>query len=232
MTNRKLVVISAGLGSPSATRLLAERLARSTERAIAGIGEEVEIEYVEVKPLATELANQLSGLLGPRLAEAVDLVAEADGVIVVSPIFNASYSGLFKMFIDSLDGDALEGKPVLVAATAGSARHALVLEHALRPLFAYLKAIVVPTAVLAASEDWGSGEDEAGEALADRIDRAGSELAQLMVSIPARGAIDPYANPTSFAEMFAALGGKSVRGGDVDVVGVVDEVGPGLSVER
>lgn len=232
MGNRRLVVVSAGLGSPSATRLLGERLARSTERGIVGTGERVEVEFVELKPLATDLANHLSGLLGPRLAEAMDRVTEADGLIVVSPIFNASYSGLFKMFIDSLDGDALEGKPVLVAATAGSARHALVLEHALRPLFVYLKAIVAPTAVLAASEDWGSGESEAGEQLVSRIDRASSELARLMVSIPAHRESDPYANPTTFAEMFAAVGGGSVRGGDVDVVGVVDEVGPGLSVER
>lgn len=229
MNHRKLVVVSGGLGNPSATRLLAERLAGATELAMAGAGERVEVEHIELKPLATELANHLSGLLGPRLADAMDQVRVADGLIVVSPIFNASYSGLFKMFIDSLDRDALEGKPVLVAATAGSARHALVLEHALRPLFTYLKAIVVPTSVLAASEDWGSGEG--GEALAERIDRAGSELARLMVSSPARQVRDPYADPTTFAELFAAVDG-SVHGGDVDVVSVVDEVGPGLPVER
>lgn len=81
----------------------------------------------------------------------------ADGLIVVTPVFAASYSGLFKSFFDVIDPDALSGKPVLIAATGGTARHSLVLEHAVRPLFAYLRAVVVPTAVFAASEDWGSG---------------------------------------------------------------------------
>jgi len=83
-------------------------------------------------------------------------VAAADAVIAVSPIFNASYSGLFKAFFDVLEPGALTGKPVLVAATGGSERHSLALEHAMRPLFAYLRAVVVPTAVYAASSDWAS----------------------------------------------------------------------------
>ncbi len=232
MGHRKLVVVSGGLGTPSATHLLAGRLAGATQRALVGAGEGVVVEHIELKPLARELANHLSGLLGSGLAEAMRQVGDADGLIAVSPIHNASYSGLFKMFIDSLDVDALEGKPVLVAATAGSARHALALEHAMRPLFSHLKAIVVPTSVLAATEDWGSGENEVGEGLAGRIDRAGSELARLMVAGPARETRDPYTDPTTIAELFAVVDSGSVHGGDVDVVGVVDEVRPGLSVER
>jgi FMN reductase len=72
-------------------------------------------------------------------------------VIAVTPIFSASYSGLFKTFFDVLERGALAGKPVLIAATGGSERHSLALEHAVRPLFAYLRAVVVPTAVYAAS---------------------------------------------------------------------------------
>ena len=102
----------------------------------------------------------------------------ADGLIVVTPIFNASYSGLFKSFFDVLDADALAGKPVLIGATGGTARHSLALEHALRPLFAYLRAVVVPTAVFAATEDWGTGGD--GQRARDRIDRAAGELAELV----------------------------------------------------
>jgi FMN reductase len=100
-------------------------------------------------------------------------------------VFTASYSGLFKSFFDLIDPDALTGKPVLVAATGGTARHSLVLEHALRPLFAYLRAAVVPTAVYAASEDWGSGGDEYTEGLPARIRRAGGELATLVAARPA-----------------------------------------------
>jgi FMN reductase len=105
----------------------------------------------------------------------IDKVTRADGLVAVTPIYTGSYSGLFKMFVDILDPDALEGKPVLIAATAGSARHALALEHAMRPLFSYLRTVVVPTAVFAATEDWASSGD-----LGTRIDRAAEELARLL----------------------------------------------------
>ncbi|MFD9328579.1 FMN reductase [Streptomyces sp. NPDC060065] len=170
----KLVVVSAGLSVPSSTRLLADRLAAAT------VGEtSADVHVVELRDLAVEIAhNFTSGFPGPALASAIDAVRAADGLVVVTPVFSASYSGLFKSFFDVLsvsDQDALAGKPVLIAATGGSARHSLVLEHALRPLFSYLRAVVVPTAVYAASEDWGA------EGLASRIDRAAGELAGLML---------------------------------------------------
>ncbi|MFF2423996.1 CE1759 family FMN reductase [Streptomyces mirabilis] len=166
----KLVVVSAGLSVPSSTRLLADRLAAGTGRYTS-----VDVQVVELRDLAVEIAhNFTSGFPGRALSAALEAVTEADGLIVVTPVFSASYSGLFKSFFDVLDQDALTGKPVLIAATGGSARHSLVLEHALRPLFAYLRAVVVPTAVYAASEDWGA------EGLADRIDRAAGELGRLM----------------------------------------------------
>ncbi|MFF4136345.1 FMN reductase [Streptomyces mirabilis] len=166
----KLVVVSAGLSVPSSTRLLADRLAAATGRYTS-----VDVQVVELRDLAVEIAhNFTSGFPGRALSAALEAVTQADGLIVVTPVFSASYSGLFKSFFDVLDQDALTGKPVLIAATGGSARHSLVLEHALRPLFAYLRAVVVPTAVYAASEDWGA------EGLAERIDRAAGELARLM----------------------------------------------------
>ncbi|MFK0022331.1 FMN reductase [Streptomyces sp. NPDC090798] len=166
----KLVVVSAGLSVPSSTRLLADRLAAATARHAS-----VDVEVVELRDLAVDIAhNFTSGFPGRALSAALEAVTEADGLIVVTPVFSASYSGLFKSFFDVLDPDALSGKPVLIAATGGSARHSLVLEHALRPLFAYLRAVVVPTAVYAASEDWGA------EGLAERIDRAAGELGRLM----------------------------------------------------
>ncbi|MFG2369610.1 FMN reductase [Streptomyces mirabilis] len=166
----KLVVVSAGLSVPSSTRLLADRLAAATGRYTS-----VDVQVVELRDLAVEIAhNFTSGFPGRALSAALDAVTEADGLIVVTPVFSASYSGLFKSFFDVLDQEALTGKPVLIAATGGSARHSLVLEHALRPLFAYLRAVVVPTAVYAASEDWGA------EGLAERIDRAAGELGRLM----------------------------------------------------
>lgn len=179
----KLVVVSAGLSSPSSTRLLADRLAAATVRQAGGA--EAEVEVVELRDLATEIAQHfVTGFPPARLAAALDAVAAADGLIAVTPVFAASYSGLFKSFFDVIDKDALTGKPVLIAATGGTARHSLVTEHALRPLFSYLRALVLPTAVFAASEDWGE------EGLERRIQRAGAELARFMGPAAADAAPD------------------------------------------
>ncbi|MFE7928250.1 CE1759 family FMN reductase [Streptomyces sp. NPDC057456] len=171
----RLVVVSAGLSVPSSTRLLADRLAAATAGRTSA-----EVEVVELRDLAVEIAhNFTNGFPGRKLAAALAAVTAADGLIVVTPVFSASYSGLFKSFFDVIDPDALAGKPVLIAATGGSARHSLVLEHALRPLFSYLRAVVVPTAVYAASEDWGAA------GLPERIERAAAELTTLMTGLSA-----------------------------------------------
>ncbi|MGW0228296.1 FMN reductase [Actinopolymorpha singaporensis] len=180
-TPLRLTVVSAGLGVPSSTRLLADRLTDATRRALAGRGRDVEVTVVELRDLATDVANNLvAGFPSRRLADALASVSEADGLIAVTPVFSASYSGLFKSFFDVLDNDALTGTPVLAAATGGTARHSLALEHALRPLFAYLRAVVVPTAVYAAAEDWGGRGDSMTEGLPIRIERAAGELADLL----------------------------------------------------
>ncbi|MFD8377066.1 FMN reductase [Streptomyces sp. NPDC059679] len=185
----KLVAVSAGLSTPSSTRLLADRLTESARDELVAQGHDVETEAIELRELAVAVANHLvTGFPPPPLAAAIDSVTGAGGLIVVTPVFTASYSGLFKSFFDLIDPDALTGKPVLIAATGGTARHSLVLEHALRPLFSYLRAAVVPTAVYAASEDWGSGGDEYTEGLPVRIRRAGGELAALMAARPAEAA--------------------------------------------
>ncbi|MGW2338139.1 FMN reductase [Streptomyces sp. NPDC001685] len=196
----RLVVVSAGLSVPSSTRLLADRLAAS-----AGRQADADVEVVELRELAVEIAqNFTNGFPGRRLAAAIDAVTSADGLIVVTPVFSASYSGLFKSFFDVIDKDALVGVPVLIAATGGTARHSLVLDHALRPLFAHLKAVVVPTGVYAASEDWGA------EGLDGRIERAAGELAALMRGMAGtrRPAPDTL-TVVPFAEQLAAVSGRS-----------------------
>ncbi|MYT24218.1 oxidoreductase, partial [Streptomyces sp. SID7760] len=98
---------------------------------------EVEITVVELRQLAVDIAKHLvAGFPPPALRAALDTVTAADGLIVVTPVFNASYSGLFKSFFDVVERGALEGTPVIVAATGGTARHSLALEHAVRPLLA------------------------------------------------------------------------------------------------
>lgn len=177
----KLVVVSAGLSLPSSTRLLADRLSEAARQSLEDAGRPVAIRVVELRDVASDIAhNMVTGFPSPALSEVLEAVAEADGVVAVTPVFSASYSGLFKSFFDVVDNTALITKPVLIAATGGTARHSLALEHALRPLFAYLRAIVVPTAVYAASEDWGSAGDERTEGLVSRISRAAEELAGLM----------------------------------------------------
>lgn len=180
---RRIVVVSAGLSDPSSTRLLADLLAKSTLDTLP----EAAVEVVELRPLAHALADQLlTGFATGDLAAAEEAVAQADGVIAVTPVFSASYSGLFKTFFDVLEPGALDGTPVLVAATAGTARHSLVLEHALRPLFTYLHAVVVPTGVFAASEDFGS------TSLTARIERAAGELATAVAAREETARLDRF----------------------------------------
>ena len=197
-----IVVVSAGLGVPSSTRLLADRLTAATSELL----EDAEVTTVELRDLARELTDHLlTGFPGSSLAAAIDAVRRADGLIVVTPVFSASYSGLFKMFFDVLETGTLDGTPVLVAATAGTARHSLVLDHALRPLFSYLHAIVVPTGVFAATEDFG----EAG--LESRIRRAAGELTALVNGSPRastrrRTVADEFRDPTPFEELLSQTG--------------------------
>jgi FMN reductase len=201
---KKVVVVSAGLSVPSSTRILADQLGEATTRAIEARGVEVEAEYVELRPLAHALADHLlTGFPTGELATVIESVKRADGLVVVTPVFSASYSGLFKTFFDVLEPGTLDGKPVLIAATAGTARHSLVLDHALRPLFAYLRAVVVPTGVFAATEDFASTE------LEQRIARAAGELAALVGKVspadaagPTRRSVDEgLAEPTPFEEL-------------------------------
>ncbi|MEU6835758.1 FMN reductase [Streptomyces sp. G9] len=192
-TPLRVVAVSAGLSQPSSTRLLADRLAAATRERLTAeqdrAGRDVEVRVIELRDLAVDIANHLvSGFPSAGLREAIDAVTEADGLIAVTPVFTASYSGLFKSFFDLIDHTALTGKPVVIAATGGTARHSLVLEHALRPLFAYLRAVTVPTSVYAASEDWGSSGDEYTEGLPSRIRRAGGELASAVLGRTVSGA--------------------------------------------
>ena len=198
---RSIAVVTAGLSNPSSTRLLGDQLAAAVVRALSAAGEDVVVDVVELRSLAHPLADRLvTGFATGELEEALDRVAAADGLVVVTPVFSASYSGLFKTFFDVLEPGTLAGKPVVIAATAGTARHSLVLEHAMRPLFAHLKAVVAPTAVFAATEDFGGDRTSA---LAERIDVAAAELAALVAATPVRARVDPFDDVPDFATLLA-----------------------------
>jgi FMN reductase len=168
---KRLVVISAGTGNPSSTRQLADRLA---QKSLDLLGEAT-VSVIELGPLAADTARAaVTGFPGETLTDPIARLAAADAIIAATPIYKAGISGLFKTFVDVLDNDLIVAKPVLLAATGGTPRHALVIDDQLRPLFAYMRALTLPTSVYAAPEDWGSGE------LGKRIERAAIELAVLV----------------------------------------------------
>lgn len=194
---RRIAVVSAGLSNPSSTRMLADRLASATVADLRERGVEATVDVIELRDLAHDITNNLlTGFAPPALDDAIRRVSGADGLIAVTPIFSTSYSGLFKSFIDVIDPDALVGMPVLIGANAGTARHSLAIDYAIRPLFAYLHAETVPTGVFAASSDWGSQADDV-KPLGSRVERGARELAEAIAAREPRTVIDPF-DPDAF----------------------------------
>ncbi|BBX24430.1 oxidoreductase [Mycolicibacter terrae] len=179
----RLVVVSGGLREPSSTRLLADRLDEAVRAELGRAGIDVVTEVVELRRLARAITDAMvTGFAAPELEQAFEKVADCDGLIAVTPTFNATFSGLFKSFFDVLPERTLNDTPVLIAATGGTERHSLVLDHALRPLFCYLHALVSPTGVYAATSDFGV------QGLSKRIAKAASDFARLLaICGPGRG---------------------------------------------
>ena len=214
MTVRRIAVVSAGLSNPSSTRMLADRLAAETVKALRERDIETSVDVIELRDYAHDITNNLlTGFAPPALETAINTVVSADALIVVTPIFSTSYSGLFKSFIDVLDPDALTGKPVLIGANAGTARHSLAIDYAIRPLFAYLHAETVSTGVFAASSDWGGAGDDVAP-LAKRVEKGARELADAIARRDAASAADPFEPATylgdgrSFGHLLGGLAGE------------------------
>ena len=203
MNTRSLVVVTAGLRQPSSTRLLAEQIAAAVTLKGVETGLDFITQFVEVRDVAHDLVNNLlTGFPSPELETRLDLVSKADALVAVSPIFTGSFSGLFKMFFDVVGQNQMIDKPVLLAATGGTARHSLAMEHAMRPMFAYMRALPVPTSVYAAPEDWG-GMSESGT-LSSRIARAAMELAVEVSRRAVKKSMDPYEDTLSFDQLMKA----------------------------
>jgi len=192
----RLLALSAGLSTPSSTRMLADQLTREASAALGADGSAVEVTTIELREYAHDLTDALlTRFPSERLSMVIEQVRAADAVVAVTPIFNVGPAGLFKTFFDALDIELWKEKPVLVGATAGTARHSLAIDYAIRPMFGYLKADLVPTSVFAASADFGA--DTEGQAdvqpLAVRVRRAAGELATMLrarrgSALPADGA--------------------------------------------
>lgn len=172
-----LVVINAGVSEPSSSRLLADRAAQRTIDLLRATGRDMTVAVIDLGPIAVNIARSLvAGFLDDQVEAAIKRLAAADAVIATTPVYKAGISGLFKSFADLIDNDLLIAKPVILAATGGTARHAMVVDEQLRPLFAFLRALPMPTSLYAAPEDWASAE------LGTRIDRAATELAMVLRS--------------------------------------------------
>ncbi|GAA3390633.1 CE1759 family FMN reductase [Cryptosporangium minutisporangium] len=175
--NFSVVVVTAGTSDPSSTRLLADRTAQRIGALAARRGNSVTVQVIDLRQLATEITTAMvSQLVGAKLQAAITALGEADGIVASTPVYKAGASGLFTSFFQVLDNDLLIAKPVVLAATAGTARHALVIDDQLRSLFAYLRTTTVPTSLFASTEDWND------PALNKRVDRAALELVVLMES--------------------------------------------------
>ncbi|HET9898792.1 MAG TPA: CE1759 family FMN reductase [Streptosporangiaceae bacterium] len=173
----RLAVVSAGTSDPSSTRLLADRTARRVAAIAAKRGGPVLVQAIDLRQFSADISTALTTqLITPALRAAITTLSEADGVIAAAPVYKAGPSGLFTSFFQVLDNDLLIAKPVVLAATAGTARHALVADDQMRPMFAYLRTMTAPTSLFAAPEDWSD------PALSERVERAALELVLLMES--------------------------------------------------
>lgn len=205
-----VAIINAGVSSPSSTRLLADRIAQRAIDQLNRDGIAATLTVIDLGPIAVDIAGSLvSGFPSEPVQDAIDRLAKADAIIAAAPVYKAGISGLFKSFADLIDNDLLIAKPIVLAATGGSARHAMVVDDQLRPLFAYLRAIPVPTSLYAAPEDWSSAE------LGRRIARAATELVLLIGSGAPRAIADH--NWAGYQHQF---GGNATRAeqsaGDID----------------
>lgn len=149
----RMVAVSGGLQRPSRAATLCEHL-------LDLIGEHVpsEPQLIELGQLAPQLAGALWRSQLPDAAEqALATVEQADVLVVATPVYRGSYTGLFKHFFDFIHQDALVDTPILLAATGGSERHALMIDHQLRPLFSFFQARTLPLGVYATDKDFADG---------------------------------------------------------------------------
>lgn len=179
----RIVGVAGSLSRPSKTRTLVDLI---TAQAAASLGATAATyDLTDLQP-ALGIATALDDLDGlPRAI--IASILSADALVVGSPVYKGSYTGLFKHLFDLIDPATLAGKPVLLAATGGGDKHALVIEHQLRPLFGFFEAFTLPTGVYASAADFSDGLP-ASPALLTRIDRAVSQFPQALSHLPAAAA--------------------------------------------
>ncbi|TNC09625.1 FMN reductase [Methylobacterium terricola] len=174
MRPARIVAFSGNVRRPSRTRTLVEAVA-----AELGRRRPIDLKVYDLAEIGTGLGATTRQALPLPIAHMIEAIEGSDGLIVGSPVHNGSYSGLFKHVIDFLDPATLAGKPVALTATGGGPRHALMVEHQLRPLFGFFTAHVAPTAVYAGEAEIENGV-VADARVAERVAAAASELGHLL----------------------------------------------------
>jgi FMN reductase len=170
-----VIALSAGVGFPSRTTTLVDAAAKAIIRRIGG-----RVSLIELSEFGPGLLRKLSrDSLDPSGEALVKRVEDADLLVVGSPVYRGSYTGIFKHLFDLVDHRALTGRVVLLAATGGSLEHNLIIEHQLRPLFGFFGALTVPTGLYAQPADFKDGVISA-PGLQQRIERAANEAASLL----------------------------------------------------
>ena len=207
---KNISVVAAGVGAPSSTRMLADRLTAATIDHLHSDHQlEVNASIVELRDTAKDVTNNLvTGFPSPLLANIIDQIAVADGLIIVTPVFNASFNGLFKSFLDVIGPNALRDLPTLIGATGGTPRHSQVLDYAMRPVLTYMHADVIPTGVYAATEDWAGDTDPTLPSLPDRITKAAIQFAARVATTDRSGFLD---DPFALDSTFSVTGGFSAE---------------------
>jgi FMN reductase len=181
MSRPRVVLFSGNIRRPSRSRALAEALGAEIGRRLP-----VELKSYDVLDAGPGLGSALTRSELPLpAARILDEIEGADALIVGTPVYKGAYTGLFKHLIDFITPEKLAGKPVALTASGGGARHALVVEHALRPLFGFFTALTIPTALYASDGDFGATDDGAGYVVTDvgirtRSSAAANELADLL----------------------------------------------------
>jgi FMN reductase len=181
MTSLNIVAVVGNTSARSRTKVLAETIVGALTRAL---DERVHLrlQVLEIADLAPHIGTALApSQLGAEGAAAIRAIETADLIVAVTPVHKGSYSGLFKHLFDLVDHEALVGRPILLAANGGSHRHALVVDHQLRPLFAFFRALAVPSAIYAAEADYVDYTIEPGP-LRERIDEAVAQAVTLLLA--------------------------------------------------
>ncbi len=167
----KFVGFAGSSSRPSRTRNLVEAITTTAARRIGATSTIYDLN--EIHP---SLGSTLEpSKAPPDLVELIEAITNADALIVGSPVYKGTYTGLFKHLFDLIEPKALKDKPIVLSATGGSERHALVLDHGLRPLFAFFSADIVATGVYATETDFADYRPSSSSLLS-RIDRVALEL--------------------------------------------------------